>query len=306
MLIKKSDKCSGFFQIQKGKLQYIDPKINDFFEINAKMVQALIIKEQNNNLQICALEIIGNFEILKTIQLPLQFAQDVKYWLYIHLHFLSREDSSKAHKDVQPIEVIQYRKNQRIRSFLFSLIVILLITGLSRSVTYSFHLEKLKAEAQKSSYSDLMEESRIRMDNKEFSESIHSLLLANVLKPSQSVRNFLNIAYLARGKYYLSVENIPYAKKDFQSLIGSNQEAMALLLKIEEFERKKWLRFSDFTDLVQFSWKTVFYNLDHGKNKDRTNELDRTWSEFQEKFIYTRNNSPLLQQIKNIFIAYIY
>jgi hypothetical protein len=306
MLVKRCKNFSGFFQFQKGKLQYSNPITDDFFEINTTLIQALQIQKTINDKTMVELNIIANYQIVKSIQIPTHFAKDIKHWIYLNLHFLGKKDSQNCHNDVQPIEVIKYRRSQRIKNFCLTTICILLLASLSRSLTESNQINQLKIEAKYLNISDLLVESKKQIDNGEFNEGIHNLLLVNAVKPSKNIRTLLDDAYFKRGKYYINTGNIPLAKQDFLHIMELKKEKEPFLLMIKQYEDKRWIGFSDFTDLIQFSWDTFISNLDHGKNKARSEEMNRTWTEFQEKIEYTGSYHPLWGGIKDFFITTIY
>jgi len=306
MLIQKCKGFSGYFQFQKGKLQYIDPKKNDFFELETNLIQAIQLQKIENLSNILQLDIIGNYVVIKSIQLPTQFAKNIKYWIYLHLHLLSKNELHNNQIKKQPIEVIQYRKNRNIRSFCYMIIFFFLITGLTRSVSYSIQNNILKKEGQGSTISELLDEAKKKIDKEEYNESIHQMLIANSIKPSSTIRSLLDDAYLQRGKYFISVKDYSNARLDLNKILKTTEEINALKLNLIEYEKKHWLKFSDITDLIHFSWQTFSNNLDHGANQERTDELNRTWAEFQAKWKYTTHNHPLSGSIKNFFVSSIY
>jgi hypothetical protein len=299
MLKQKCKNFSGFFQIQKGKLQYLDSKNNDFFEIDIKFIQAVNIQPLEINKYLSQLDIVGNYEILRSICIPTNFAQKVKHWIYLHLHFSGR-------KDLLPFEVVQYRKKQGLMVFFFTLIALLLFTSLSKTISYTMQIKKLKEEAIKYSYSELLKESSKQIDKGEFTECIHSLLLANVLKPSPTIRSLLDNAYMKEGKFNLSIENISSAKQDFKYIVGLKKEIIPFLSIIKQYEMDRLLHFRDCTDLIQLSWENIMFCLDHGKNQARSEELTRTWIEFKAKLAFTRANIPLFKEIKDFFIITVH
>lgn len=306
MLIKKYRGFSGFFQFQKGKLQYIDTKRNDFFELETSLIQAIYVYINENDSNLSQLDIIGNYDVIKSIELPNEFAKDAKYWIYLHLHFLNKKDTHHGHIKTLPAEVIQFKKNKNIRTFCFAILALFLISGLSRSTTYSLQINQFRKEAKGFSLSELLEEANAKMIREEFNESIHYLLLANSLEPSNNIRNKLDHAYTQRGIYYISVKEMAKARLDFNKITNPTEESVSHIKYVQEFESKNWIKGSDFADLIQLSWKTLMSHLDYGPNQEKNKELQRTWKEFQLKLRYTTNFHPVKEGMKSLFVSTVF
>jgi len=304
-MVLRFSNFSGSFEIKNGLLRYIDEKQKDVFEIPTNFVQAVRVETVNENKKEANLVIIGHFQVLKTIKTPTRIAEKSRLWIYINLHLLSTDGTLRP-LEFQTEEYFHYEKNRRWKIFFSTLAILLILCGFSKSFSYTIKIEKIKMEASQYNYSDLIEEGKKLVGMNELDKGIHSLILANSIKPSPSIRKLLDDAYLKRGKKCLDANNVPLAKKNFHYVSSDNQEVKPLLVKVSEYEKKKWLSFSDLTDFVRYSFFSITYYLDGGKDPTISKEMGRTVSEFQTKLEYTRKNYPLITIWKDIVIADIY